>query len=233
MKRELVIVGDVLAKVEEKKAGTGTERVGDNIVAVQSGFKREGAGRVSVVPFNGRYMPRAGDTVVGIVAECNPGNWILDINAPWDAPMHVSEAPWRVDFGETAKYLAPGDAILCKILFVDEQKKVQCTLKDRNLTKLDGGEMMEIPPVKVARVIGKNGSMLNLIKSYVECWLFVGQNGRVWVNGEPEEVVLAKQVISKIAAEAHLPGLTDRVRAFLEEKKPGGVDGDLQFEEEE
>ncbi|MGB1696942.1 MAG: exosome complex RNA-binding protein Rrp4 [Thermoplasmatota archaeon] len=233
MKRELILVGDKIASSEDMKPGSGAERVGDHIVAVQSGYKQESRGRVGVIPFNGRYMPKAGDTVVGIVAECNPGNWILDINAPWDAPMHVSEAPWRVDFGETAKYLAPGDAVLCKVLFVDEQKKVQCTLKDRNLTKLDGGEMLEIAPVKVARIIGKNGSMLNLIKTYVECWLFVGQNGRVWVNGEPEEVLIAKEVIRKIAAEAHLPGLTDRVRAFLEEKKPGGVDGDLAFEEEE
>lgn len=233
MKRKLILVGDVLASSEETKPGAGAERVGDNIVAVQSGYAQENRGRIGVIPFNGRYMPKAGDTVVGIVAECNPGNWILDINAPWDAPMHVSEAPWRVDFGETAKYLAPGDAVLCKILFVDEQKKVQCTLKDRNLTKLDGGEMLEIAPVKVARIIGKNGSMLNLIKSYIECWLFVGQNGRVWVNGEPEEVLLAKEVIRKIAAEAHMPGLTDRISAFLELKKPGGVDGDLTFEEEE
>jgi exosome complex RNA-binding protein Rrp4 len=149
----------------------------------------------------------------------------------------VVEAPVEVDAARDRRrcrirYLKPGDAILCKILFVDEQKKVQVTLKDRNLSKLEGGELMEVPPVKVARVIGKNGSMLNLLKEYVECWLYVGQNGRVWLNGEPEEVLLAKQTIQKVCDEAHLPGLTDRIRAFLEARKPGGADTAIATEEE-
>ena len=231
-KRELVIVGDVVGRAHDWSATTGCKQVGDKVVAVQSGLVAKYNGKVSVIPLNGAYEPRAGDTVVGIVAEANPGNWIIDIRAPWQAPMHVSEAPWRVDFGETMAYLRPGDAILCKILFVDGQKKVQVTLKDRNLTKLEGGELIEVPPVKVARIIGKNGSMLNLLKEYVECWLFVGQNGRIWINGEPREVLLAEKAIKLIADEAHLPGLTDRVRSFLEANKPGGVDAELFTEEE-
>ncbi len=231
-KRELVIAGDVVGSAKEWKALSGTKVVGDKVVAVQSGLLAKYQDRMSVMPINGAYEPRAGDTVVGIVAEANPGNWIIDIKAPWLAPLHVSEAPWRVDFGETMEYLRPGDAILCKILFVDGQKKVQVTLKDRNLTKLEGGELLEVPPVKVARIIGKNGSMLNLVKEYVECWLFVGQNGRIWINGEPEEVLVAKKVLNMIANEAHLPGLTDRVRAFLEANKPGKADAELTLEEE-
>ncbi len=230
--RQLVISGDVVGDAKQQKATTGVAVVGDKIVATQSGLLASYQDKLSVIPINGAYEPKTGDTVVGVVAEANPGNWIIDIRAPWLAPLHVSEAPWRVDFGETMAYLRPGDAILCKILFVDGQKKVQVTLKDRNLTKLEGGEIMEVPPVKVARIIGKNGSMLNLLKEYVECWLFVGQNGRVWLNGEPTEVLLAKQAIQLIADEAHLPGLTDRVRAFLEDKKPGGVDATLDLEEE-
>jgi len=230
--RQLVISGDVVGDAKQQKATTGVAVVGDKIVATQSGLLAAYQDKLSVIPINGAYEPKAGDTVVGVVSEANPGNWIIDIRAPWLAPMHVSEAPWRVDFGETMAYLRPGDAILCKVLFVDGQKKVQVTLKDRNLTKLEGGEIMEVPPVKVARIIGKNGSMLNLLKEYVECWLFVGQNGRVWLNGEPTEVLLAKQAIQLIADEAHLPGLTDRVRAFLDEKKPGGVDATLDLEEE-
>jgi len=229
--RELVLPGDEVGKGKDK-AGPGTKAIGDVIVAVQSGILDRRGDRIGIIPMNGSYEPRPGDTVVGVVAEANPGNWIIDIKAPWLAPLHVSEAPWRVDFGETTEYLKVGDAILCKILFVDEQKKVQVTLKDRNLTKLEGGELMEVPPVKVARVIGKNGSMLNLIKSYVECWLYVGQNGRIWLNGEPGEVLLAKETITLICNEAHLSGLTDRVRGFLDERRPGGAETALASEEE-
>lgn len=227
--RQLVLPGDA---VGDKRSipGPGTKKVGDRVVATSAGLLQAMGEKVSVLPINGAYDPRPGDQVVGIVTEANTGNWIIDIKAPWLSPLHVSEVPWRVDFGETTSYLKQGDAILCKVLFVDDQKKVQVTLKDRNLMKLEGGELMEVSPVKVARVIGKNGSMLNLIKGYVECWLHVGQNGRIWLNGEPKEVLIAKQVIQTISAEAHLPGLTERITALLESLRPGGLDAGIVTE---
>lgn len=227
--RQLVLPGDA---VGDKRSipGPGTKKVGDRVVATSAGLLQMMGEKVSVLPINGAYDPRPGDQVVGVVKEANTGNWIVDIKAPWLAPLHVSEVPWRVDFGETTSYLKEGDAILCKVLFVDEQKKVQVTLKDRNLMKLEGGELVEVSPVKVARVIGKNGSMLNLIKGYVECWLHVGQNGRIWLNGDPNEVLAAKRVIQTIADEAHLPGLTERVTALLEQIRPGGLDAGIVTE---
>ena len=54
--------------------------------------------------------------------------------------------------------------------------------------------------------------------------MFVGQNGRIWLNGEPKEVLMAKRVIQAISDEAHLPGLTERITAMLEVMRPGGLD---------
>ncbi|MEA3143953.1 MAG: exosome complex component [Thermoplasmata archaeon] len=227
--RQLVLPGDV---VGDKRSipGPGTKKVGDRLIATSAGILQEQGEKVAILPMNGAYEPRPGDQVVGVVVEANTGNWIIDVRAPWLAPLHVSEAPWRVDFGETTNYLKVGDAILCKILFVDEQKKVQVTLKDRNLSKLEGGEIYEVPPTKVARVIGKNGSMLNLLKEYVECWLFVGQNGRIWLNGEPKEVLLAREVIQAICDNAHMDGLTEKIKAMLEKQRPGGIDAGITIE---
>jgi exosome complex component RRP4 len=229
--RVLVLPGDA---VGDKRSipGPGTKKVGDKLVAVTAGLLQTMGEKVSVLPMNGAYDPKPGDLVVGVINEANTGNWIVDIRAPWLCPLHVSEVPWRVDFGETTSYLKPGDAILCKVLFVDEQKKVQVTLKDRNLMKLEGGELVEVPPVKVARVIGKSGAMLNLLKEYVECWLLVGQNGRIWLNGEPDEVLLAQQAIQLIVDNAHLPGVTERVKALLESRRPGGIDAGLPVAKE-
>lgn len=227
--RQLVLPGDA---VGDKRSipGPGTKKLGDRVVATSAGLLQQMGEKVSVLPIQGAYDPRPGDQVIGIITEANTGNWIVDIKAPWLAPLHVSEVPWRVDFGETTSYLRQGDAILCKVLFVDDQKKIQVTLKDRNLMKLEGGELMEVSPVKVARIIGKNGSMLNLVKGYVECWLHVGQNGRIWLNGEAKEVLMAKQVIQTISDEAHLPGLTQRVTALLESLRPGGLDAGIVVE---
>lgn len=227
--RHLVLPGDAIGD-KRSIPGAGTKKVGDRVVATSAGLLQTMGEKVSVLPMNGAYDPRPGDQVIGIIKEANTGNWIVDIKAPWLAPLHVSEVPWRVDFGETTSYLKEGDAILCKVLFVDEQKKIQVTLKDRNLMKLEGGELMDVGAIKVARVIGKNGSMLNLIKGYVECWLHVGQNGRIWLNGEPKEVLVAKKVIQTIADEAHLPGLTERVTALLESLRPGGLDAGIVTE---
>ena len=227
--RQLVLPGD---SVGDKRSipGVGTKKLGDRVVAITAGLLQTQGEKVSVLPMNGCYEPRTGDQVIGIVTECNTGNWIVDIRAPWLCPMHVSEVPWRVDFGETTSYLKPGDAVLCKVLFVDEQKKVQVTLKDRNLSKLEEGELFEVPPSKVARVIGKNGAMLNLLKEYVECWLFVGQNGRLWLNGAPAEILLAQETLRRIVDGANIPGLTERIKAFLESKRPGGLDAGLVVE---
>jgi exosome complex component RRP4 len=224
--RHLVLPGDAVGD-KRSIAGPGTKKVGDRLVATTAGLLQQMGEKVSVLAMNGAYDPKPGDMVVGVINEANTGNWIVDIRAPWLCPLHVSEVPWRVDFGETTSYLKPGDAILCKVLFVDEQKKVQVTLKDRNLMKLEGGELMEVPPVKVARVIGKSGSMLNLLKEYVECWMLVGQNGRIWLNGDADEVLLAKQAIQSIVDHAHLPGVTERVKALLESRRPGGIDAGL------
>lgn len=232
-KRNVILVGDELARGHKVKPGTGAIRDGNRILATQSGLLQEGRGRIGVIPFTGRYEPKAGDLVIGKILDANTGNWILDIGAPYDAPLHVSECPWRVDFGETHNYLAPGDSVLCKVLFVDQQRKVQVTMKDRNLMKLEDGELLDVGPTKVARVIGRSGSMINLIKGYLECWLFVGQNGRIWVQGEPDEVLAVKDIIHLIDTEAHLPGLTDKVRARLEAVRPGGVDNSWESEEEE
>ncbi|HJQ93822.1 MAG TPA: exosome complex RNA-binding protein Rrp4 [Candidatus Thermoplasmatota archaeon] len=224
--RHLVLPGDAVGD-KRSIAGPGTKKVGDRLVAVTAGLLQQMGEKVSVLPMNGNYDPKPGDMVVGVINEANTGNWIVDIRAPWLCPMHVSEVPWRVDFGETTAYLKPGDAILCKVLFVDDQKKVQVTLKDRNLMKLEGGELMEVPPVKVARVIGKSGSMLNMLKEYVECWMLVGQNGRIWLNGDADEVLLAKDAIQSIVDHAHLPGVTERVKELLESRRPGGIDAGL------
>lgn len=227
--RKLVLPGDVVGD-SRAVPGSGTKRIGDKLIAVQAGLVQAIGERIHVLASSGAYEPRAGDQVVGIVTEANTGNWMVNIRAPWPAPLHVSEAPWRVDFGETTNYLKVGDALLCKVLFVDEQKKLQVTLKDRNLMKLEGGELVEVPVTKVARIIGKNGAMVNLLKEYIECWMLVGQNGRIWLNGEPKEILMARKAIDAICDQAHLSGLTERIKAMLETYRPGGVDAGIRIE---
>lgn len=216
--RKLVIPGDVVDDSGRYKAGPGTYFLGKTIFAARLGLAVERGGTVGVIALSGVYSPRPADLVIGIVTEVGPSNWMTDINAPYPAPMHSSETPWKIEFGETAQYLRPGDAILCKILFVDENKKVQVTMREPNLRKLQGGQIIEVSPAKVARIIGKNGSMMQLIKKYTDAWTFVGQNGRIWVNGDLPMIQVVIDAIRLIEAESHRSGLTERVEAFLKER---------------
>ena len=72
---------------------------------------------------------------------------------------------------------------------------------------------MRINPAKVPRLIGKEGSMINMIKDKTGCRINVGQNGRIWLDGGETEACL--KAISMIEEGAAVEGLTDRVAAFL------------------
>ena len=219
IERELVIPGDYLSE-KDLKSGMGTFSEKDGTYAAQLGVKNIRAGYINVVPLGGRYIPRPGDYVIGNIIDIGPSNWLVDIKAPYPAPLHVNEVPWHVDFGDTARFLRVGDTILGKIQSVDEIKRVHITMNERDLRKLHGGLITEISHSKVPRVIGKGGSMITLIKRYTKCRMFVGQNGRIWIDGNPEDIMVAVEAIDKINAEAQVVGLTDSIKAFLEKSYP-------------
>ncbi len=216
--REIVVPGDFLDGADQR-AGVGTYKDEDGkIYAAQLGIKNTRANYVNVIPLAGRYMPRAGDSVIGMVTDIGPSNWLIDINAPYPAPLHVSETPWRVEFGDTARYLGLGDMVLIRVVGVDEIKHVQVSMSGPGLRKLIGGYIVDISHSKVPRVIGKGGSMISLIKKYTRCRMFVGQNGRIWIDGEPEDIYLATKAIEKIENEAHVMGLTEAMDKYLAEE---------------
>ncbi len=217
--REIVVPGDLLSSSPELKAGMGTFREKGRIYAAQIGIKSIRGNYVNVVPLAGKYLPKAGDMVIGVIIDIGPSNWLVDINCPYPAPLHVNDVPWRVDFGDTARYLNIGNSILVKVLKVDETKRIQLTLKEQGLRKLTSGRIIEIPHSKVPRVIGKSGSMISMLKNYTNTRMFVGQNGRIWIDGEPDDMRLAVEAITMIDKEAHLLGLTEKVKEFLESKK--------------
>jgi exosome complex component RRP4 len=77
--------------------------------------------------------------------------------------------------------------------------------------------MIYITPSKVPRVIGKNGSMVSMIKEQTKCQINVGQNGIVWIKGENvlDEAFVTKALL-KIEHESHIEGLTDSIKNLLE-----------------
>jgi exosome complex component RRP4 len=216
--REIVVPGDLLA-ISSKRAGPGTYSEGGKIFAAQLGIKSVRPDSITVVPLSGQYMPMRGDLVVGKIVDVGASNWLVDINSPYPSPLHVNEVPWRVEFGETRKFMSVGDIVLLKVVGVDEVKRVSVSMQDHGLRKLSGGMVVEMSPSKVPRVIGKNGSMIQTLKNTTGCRIYVGQNGRIWIDGDLDDMTLAVRAIKMIEEEAHSLGLTEKVKSFLEENK--------------
>lgn len=213
--REIVIPGQLLGDIKTNKAGRGTFIEDKKIYAERLGILNKTLNYINVTPLKGRYSPLEGDFVIGVIQETLTSSWLVDINAPYPALLHVNEVPWNVEFGETEKFLTYGDAVMAKILLVDESKKLQVTLNDRNLYKIKGGHIIDVEPSKVPRVIGKKGSMINLLKKYTRCRIFVGQNGRIWVDGDEKGIEEVLHAILRIEDEALSFGLTDRIESML------------------
>jgi len=218
-KRELVLPGDLLDSSGAKVGEYAYERDG-KVYAAVLGIKNVSPNGVGVIPLHGQYMPVSGDLVIGTINDIGPSNWMVDINAPYPAPLHVSEVPWKVEFGDTSRFLNIGDVVLLKVLSVDESKKIQVTMNDSGLREIEGGLLVEISHTKVSRVIGKSGSMIQMLKNLSDCRITVGQNGRIWIDGEGESAEAVADAIKMIEEEAQSHNLTEKVKEFLESKLP-------------
>ena len=58
--------------------------------------------------------------------------------------------------------------------------------------------------------------MVSMIKEATNCRIMVGQNGTVWVQGEPKNEIIAIEAIRKIEKLAHMSGLTDEIKKYLD-----------------
>lgn len=219
--RELVVPGQLIAKGDYSLRG-GVFRDGKEIRASKLGLVDKRKHGIRVIPLEGRYIPKAGDKVIGVVTDSYYAGWLLDINSPYPGNLTVSSLLQRkVDLSEVDidKYLGIGDVVFARIQDVDELMKVRLEVTREERGKITGGQIVEIRPSRIPRVIGRKGSMISVLEEVGECELLVGQNGRVVViSDDPERRSKVVEALFKIEREAHISGLTDRVWKFLEKE---------------
>ena len=184
--------------------------------------------KISVIPLKSKYLPKKGDVVIGKIDDVRFSMWGVDINSPYSGILPASEVFGR-EKKELSRVFDIGDVLFLRIVDVDEVKKVKLGLKGRGMGKFKGGVIVDIAPTKVPRLIGKKGSMINMIKDKTGCKIVVGQNGLVWVKGNEDMEQIVKNIIKLIEREAHTSGLTDRIK----NKLCLLIDGELPPEEEE
>jgi len=224
-KREIVVPGDLLAE-GDYIAGENTFKEGKRIYATRVGLVEYADKKVNVVALKSFYIPRVGDLVIGKIVEVGISGWIVDINSPYMALLRASDViergfnPRKDDL--TAIYDV-GDMIIAKIVSYDRTQNPLLTVNEARLGKITRGQIIKITPTKIPRVIGRKGSMINVIKKESGCNVILGQNGLILIMGRsPENERLAVMAIRKIEEESHTSGLTDRIAEMLRKEKESG-----------
>jgi exosome complex component RRP4 len=135
--------------------------------------------------------------------------------------MHVNAAVDEfVDHDDDiSQWYDMGDAIVAKVTGVTKGKDVKLSMESRNAQKLDGGRIVTVPPSTVPRIIGRKGTMVGMIKDHTDTEIIIGQNGRVWIDGD--DIDTAARAVNKVADEAHTENLTDRMEEWLQNNGGG------------
>ncbi|MFW6450250.1 MAG: exosome complex RNA-binding protein Rrp4 [Nanoarchaeota archaeon] len=218
--RDVVVPGDVVAKGMDYLPGFGTYRREENIVASRLGLVRIDGRALKITPLSGRYIPKKNDIVIGRVIDITVNGWRLEINSAYSGMLMMKDATSEfIQRGaDLTHYYKLGEYMVCKITNVTSQKLVDLTLKGPGLKKLTSGRLMTVNPHKVPRIIGKQGSMVQMLKEATNSNIIVGQNGIIWLKGEPKDETIAIKAIKMIEKGSHVSGLTVKIKDFLQEQ---------------
>ena len=217
IERKQVIPGDVIAKGNHRY-GSYIEKRGDEYIALRVGMAEVGRDGVKLNPLTGPYIPRGEDEVIGKVVDLNGFGWVIDINSCFDGFLPASFVFGR-EFSPATHDLSSkfrvGDIIGARIESSERSRDPQLSIRGHGYGKIDSGEIVNISPTKVPRLIGRRGAMINMISEKTGCDVRVGQNGVVVVNGTPEGVVKAVNAIKMVEEEAHAADLMPKVEEYL------------------
>ena len=220
-RRKYVIPGDVIT--------TGPFRPeqnvmldGEKIIATAVGISEIYDDSVKVIPLTGKYIPKIDDLVIAKVNSHTSLSWELDINSCYVGFLPAQDVFGR-DFSahadELTSKLKTGDLVAARIANFDRTRDPLVTISDRDLGKIDSGVLIAISPSKVPRLIGKRGSMIQMIEQATDAAVTIGQNGWVVVSCDsPEGLLKAKTAIEMVNEKAHVANLTDQVKEMLDKK---------------
>lgn len=202
----------------EKRIILPGEKIAEGMVKIPNTFfdgKATYAAVIGTVDSEGKYIalenpykPYVGDTVVGLVTDVRHAGYEVDLNLPEGGFI-----PTR----NTRITLQLGDFVVCRVKSVSEVGDVDLG----EVRRLPRGKIIDFPPAKVPRLIGRKSSMLDLLKQNAGGDIMVGNNGYVWMSDKCDIPLLLK-VITMIERKAHRSGLTDEIATFLEQEKTKG-----------
>ena len=220
-KRKYVIPGDVITSGPYRPE-QNVILDGERIIATAVGTSEIYDDTVRVISLTGKYIPKINDLVIGKVLSHSSLSWELDINSSYVGFLPAADVFGR-DFSahadELNSKLKKGDLVVARIANSDRSRDPLLTISDRELGKIESGELVKISPSKVPRLIGKRGTMIQTIEMATGAIITIGQNGWIVVSCENSDGLLkAVKAIQMVEEQAHIANLTDRVKSMLESK---------------
>ena len=229
--REFVVPGDKIVSSMEYLPGKNTFRDGDSIYSKRLGIVHLENHVISVVPLSGSYTPQVGDMIIGEIEDIHTSGWFVSFESPYSSYLPLSGIRGYIRPGtDLSRIYNVGELIYVKVISCNKQG-ISLSMQDDRSRKLYGGKIINVEPVKVPRIIGKQGSMISLIKRKTGTNIIVGQNGLIWLQGGDE--TLATTVIKMVERESHKEGLTDTIEKYLEEHAPKDLGVPAQTEHSE
>ncbi len=234
--RDFVTPGEKLVDSMEFLPGRNCFREGNGVFAKKTGLLHVSGRVLSVIALNGIYMPQRDDMIIGEVKDVQSNGWVVEVGAPYQAYLPLSGVRGYLDSAKTdlSKVYGVGDMIYGKIKMVSSTQSVHISMFDRMCRKFSGGRIVAVNPAKVPRIIGKSGSMIDMIKRYTGCRVVVGQNGVMWLEGESPKVEdFVINVVETIQEKSHVEGLTSEIEKMLKNSgiKPAVQKSDEKHEE--
>jgi exosome complex component RRP4 len=214
-KRKIVVPGEVIASGEDYLPGEGAKREGNDVIAIRFGLAEEAGRMIKVIAITGAFIPRRNNVVIGRVTDITFHGWLVDIDSAASGFLPVEESPRFINKNEMDQFLAIGDVIAAKIWSV-KAKGIDLAMRGKGLGKIEDGFIFRVIPNRVPRIIGREGSMINLIKDKTGCDITVGQNGWIWVKGaDVDAEIKARKAIEFIADKVHVEGLTEKMEEYF------------------
>lgn len=196
--RQIVIPGELIANEPVRLDNTYIEN-GKTFAKVLGLYETD---KKQVIPLEGIWQPRIGDIVVGIVLSSR--------NAVYEIDLSFFGRSILIGSKFDRQTYKPGDVVEAEVKDVEDRRTI-ILWRPRVLL---GGTILEVKPTKVPRIIGKANTMIEQISKLTKCNISVGNNGIIWIKGA--NVALATEAIRKIESEAHLSGLTEKIKEMLE-----------------
>ncbi|MGC8547536.1 MAG: KH domain-containing protein [Candidatus Micrarchaeia archaeon] len=199
---EIVLPGSKIA-MQLKSNGTYIENSSTyaNVVGLFDDEKKQ------FIPLEGLWYPKENDNVIGKIETRRSGVYVVDLDSPYKGIIMSKFEHTRFEDGDIV------EATVREFREFDDAMSVVLTRPK----KLYGGILLKVKPPKVPRIIGRGSTMINQITEATKSSILVGMNGTIWLKGG--DINLASEAIKRIEAEAHISGLTDKIKLMLEEKR--------------